>query len=76
MTDSFDYVLDTPINYRALTELAKIPPVDAVVDAWTNAGENPHWHEVAKYQVRRCMPLLAEALELLAEEEKNERGLK
>lgn len=42
--------------------------LDAVIESWRNAGPRPAWHEARKREVRDAMPLLARALDRLAQE--------
>jgi hypothetical protein len=58
--------MTTPISSGARDRFRSMPPLDAVVRAWTDAGSNAAWHRAQQEEVRRRMPLLAESLDRLA----------
>jgi len=58
--------LYTPVTWRGLRKFDHMLPIHAVVQAWTNPGNNPEYHKQAQEMVRRSMPLLARALDRLA----------
>ena len=45
-----------------------LPPEEAVAAAWLIMGRNPNYHVQKKAEVRNAMPLLARALDRMAEE--------
>lgn len=45
-----------------------LPPVEAIVQAWTIKGPQPLYHVRAKGVVAQTMPLLARAIERLVKE--------
>ena len=47
--------------------------VGRVVSAWRNAGPHPWYHNLQVQEVRRRMPLLADALDSLADAYERER---
>lgn len=57
----------TPADPQRVHDLAHTgDPADAVIRAWTNPGPNPQWHEAARREVRKTMPVLAAALDRFA----------
>lgn len=59
----------TPTSGAGRTVLDHLPPEVALVRAWTEPGSNPRWHRMCVQVVRDCMPVLARALDRLAEQE-------
>lgn len=59
--------MKTPINISRIEIYDHLSPQEAVVAAWTKAGNNECWHRQCKVQLRNSMPLLARAIERLAE---------
>lgn len=60
--------IETPVTLEGLTQFDGLDPAAAAVKAWTEPGPNPGWHRVMKDRVSQEMPLLARALDRLAEE--------
>ncbi len=58
----------TPTTPGGLRALDALPASEAARLAWTVPGPRPAWHEAQRDEVRRRMPLLARALDRLAEE--------
>lgn len=58
----------TPVTMPGLHMYDTLPPEEAVIAAWVNTGPNPQWHRRCQDVVRQQMPLLARALDRLAEE--------
>lgn len=63
--------METPTTPHGLEQFDHLPPGLAAEAAWNVAGPNPAWHEMAREQVRRDMPLLARALDRLTQERKD-----
>jgi hypothetical protein len=61
--------MDTPTTPAGLRRYDQLDPAAAVLAAWTQPGANPGWHADAQHAVRRSMPLLARALDRLAQEQ-------
>ena len=59
--------MDTPTTPAGREQLDRLDPLEAAVVAWTTPGNYPYWHELAREEVRRSMPLLARALDRAAE---------
>jgi hypothetical protein len=57
---------DTPVTEEGLTQYDDLTPGEAVLMAWTEAGNNPRWHTLRQDDVRAEMPVLARALDRLA----------
>jgi hypothetical protein len=51
-----------------LKQYDDLPAIEAAIKAWTNPGPSPYWHARMQDKVRGHMPLLARALDRLAEE--------
>lgn len=58
----------TPITEEGLVQYDELPSGVAVLMAWTEAGGNPLWHFEMQDEVRKKMPLLARALDRMANE--------
>ena len=58
----------TPVTPGGLRKYDDLPPVEALVKAWTTPGRAPLWNEHAKQVARNAMPLTARALDRLVEE--------
>lgn len=58
----------TPVTPQAWAASHAKPPVEAVLDAWCDPGPNPFWHRMQQETLRANMPLLAHALDRLAQE--------
>jgi hypothetical protein len=59
--------MSTPTSPEGLRRYDGLPPVEAVVRAWTEPGPRPDWHERMRREVQSTMPLLARALDRLAD---------
>ena len=59
--------MKTPYTDQGLVQYDEMEPIEAVVAAWTQMGRNPKWHLNTQNFVRESMPLLARALDRLAE---------
>lgn len=46
-----------------------LPALEAALQAWTNYGPDPFYHEAVKDGIRRLMPLLGRALDRAAQEQ-------
>ena len=55
----------TPVPGTGLKQYDDLPPVEAVIKAWTLAGYYPEWHHRQKTELYHDMPLLARALDRL-----------
>lgn len=64
----------TPVTPRGLRKFDHLPPVEAVIAAWTSAGSNPSWGEAAIAETRASMPLLARALDRLVQQQEENRA--
>ena len=53
----------TPVTSRGRAAYDHLPPLEAIVKAWTEPGPSSYWHREAQDQVRRAMPVLARALD-------------
>lgn len=60
--------MKTPVSQGARAEFAEMPPLEAVVRAWTDRGPFPAWHQKVQADIRKSMPLLADSLDRLAQE--------
>jgi len=58
----------TPRTARGLTKFDGLPPEEALARAWSQPGSHPRWHRLTQQVVRDCMPLVARALDRLAEQ--------
>lgn len=56
----------TPTTPAGLHQYDSLPAVQAVVKAWTVPGGHPDWHDAMREHVRLEMPVLARALDRLA----------
>lgn len=61
-------VPQTPVTDRGLRKLDGLSAVDAVVTAWADPGLHWRWHHMTRRVVRASMPLVARALDRMAEE--------
>lgn len=59
-------MVKTPITEEGLAQYDDLPAGEAVLLAWTEAGNNPRWHMLRQDDVRAEMPVLARALDRLA----------
>ena len=48
-----------------------LPALEAALQAWTESGPDPFYHEAMKRNVRLTMPLLGRALDRAKEEQRN-----
>lgn len=62
--------MTTPTTPEGMAQYDDLPPAEAVVLAWTNPGDHPAWHRDRQAELRKAMPLLARALDRLAEYER------
>lgn len=53
---------------KGIRKYDHLPPVEAIVQAWTIEGPQPLYHNAAKNAVAQAMPLLARAIERLVKE--------
>ena len=60
--------MKTPFTPEGLRQYDNLPPVEAVVAAWTTAGRRPDWDVRVAGMIRDAAPLLARALDRLAAE--------
>lgn len=67
MTCRHDPARKTPYTEEGLVQYDALPPEEALVRAWTEPGPNPAWHWATRKEVRDAMPLLARALDRLAD---------
>ena len=58
----------TPVDPSAWRQADSLPPLEAVLAAWTDPGPVPFWHRMQQENLRLSMPLLAHALDRLAAE--------
>ncbi len=58
----------TPTTPDGLRRYDHLPPAEAAVKAWTEAGPHPAWHKMAHRAAAEAMPLLARALDRMAAE--------
>ena len=56
----------TPSTPRGRAAYDHLPPLEAIIRAWTEPGPRPDWHRRAQDEVRRAMPTLAHALDRYA----------
>lgn len=66
-------MIHTPATPEGLRKHDRLSAQESVVRAWGDPGRHPGWHEAAKGDVRRAMPLLARALDRLAKEADDDR---
>lgn len=59
--------MNTPTTPSGLRQYDALAAAEAAVRAWTTPGPNPAWHAASVRDVRDRMPLLARALDLLAD---------
>lgn len=59
---------ETPVTKEGLVQYDELPSGVAVLMAWTEAGGNPLHHFKMQDEVRKKMPLLARALDRMANE--------
>lgn len=52
----------TPHTPQGLGRYDHLPPLEAIIRAWTEGGVAPDWHTEAQMEVSRAMPLLARAI--------------
>lgn len=64
-------MMRTPTTRQGLRANDGHGTVDAILKAWTEAGPHPGWHKMAQAKVRAAMPVLARALDRLANETAN-----
>lgn len=57
----------TPVTEVGLTQYDDYAPGEAVILAWSEAGDFPHWHRHMQDEVRSNMPVLARALDRMVE---------
>lgn len=57
----------TPVTEEGLKQYDDYAPGEAVILAWSEAGNNPLWHEIQQDEVRNKMPVLARALDRMVE---------
>jgi hypothetical protein len=57
----------TPVTQEGLKQYDNLPAGMAVLMAWSESGSNPNWHEAMQEDVRKKMPVLARALDRLAD---------
>lgn len=53
----------TPSTPSGRSAYDHLPPLEAIIRAWTETGPHPDWHRRAQDEVRRAMPVLAHALD-------------
>lgn len=58
----------TPVTKEGLVQYDELPSGVAVLMAWTEPGGNPLWHFEMQDEVRKKMPVLARALDRMANE--------
>lgn len=58
----------TPTTPDGLSQFDGEDAVAAVIKAWTEPGPHPEWHTMMQRQVKIQMPVLARALDRLADE--------
>lgn len=63
-----DALEDTPFTEDDFQQARQQPALEAVVRAWTSPGTHPGWYANGVAQMRGAMPLLADALDRLAEQ--------
>lgn len=62
----------TPVSHTGLRQFDDLPAAEAVVKAWITPGLKPDFHKRQQRAVRRILPVLARALDRLAEEHRKE----
>ncbi len=60
--------MTTPTTPDGLRHYDHLPAAEAIRLAWTSPGRNPDWHRKMQDTVRAAMPVLARALDRLAED--------
>lgn len=60
----------TPFTQEGLEMFDGLPAVEAVIQAWTDAGPNPTWHHRMQQILKVQMPVLTRALDRLVVEQK------
>lgn len=60
-------VLPTPVTKAGLTQFDDLSPGEAVIMAWSDPGNNPHYHRMMQDDVRAQMPVLGRALDRMVE---------
>lgn len=55
----------TPTTETGLRKYDDLPAAEAVLKAWTEAGNHPAWDYERKQETRQSLPLLARALDRL-----------
>lgn len=63
----------TPVTESGLTQFDELDPKEAVLQAWTDAGNHPAYHQLMQRRLREEMPVLARALDRLAETPRQKR---
>lgn len=58
---------ETPMTEQGLKQYDYLPSGMAVMMAWSEAGDNPRWHQKMQDEVRQNMPVLARALDRMVE---------
>lgn len=61
-------VAETPVTEEGLAKYDDLPAGLAVAHAWSDTGNNPHYHRMMQDDVRAQMPLLARALDRMVDE--------
>lgn len=57
----------TPVTEAGLKQYDDYAPGEAVILAWSEAGDHPQWHNQMQDEVRKNMPVLARALDRMVE---------
>lgn len=57
----------TPFTEAGLKQYDDYAPGEAVILAWSEAGDFPRWHSMKQDQLRKNMPVLARALDRMVE---------
>ena len=57
----------TPVTKEGLAKFDDLSPGEAVLMAWSEPGDNPHYHRMIQDDVRAQMPVLARALDRMVE---------
>lgn len=57
----------TPVTDAGLKQYDDYAPGEAVILAWSEAGDHPRWHHQMQDEVRKNMPVLARALDRMVE---------
>lgn len=66
-TRSKETVVGTPVTEEGLTQFDNLSPGEAVMMAWSEPGDNPHYHRMMQDDVRAQMPVLGRALDRMVE---------